>query len=205
MRNFKGYFLFIIFTMLLTACAGVEKEKPLSNKNLTIKPYQLSEKESLLISKTGVRQIEFFKLNGTLKKDDDLQFSVEVFENGKFKEELLKTSDEPGTKFKDSLISFGINDKENEGHSLKLIAGIPSGLASTNYSKNNMTISSISLLVDKKVTLEKNKPVYLAAWLGTTKNSLSSIESDNGELPKGINEVEIAILYKVLWTDHEKK
>jgi hypothetical protein len=205
MRNFKGYCLFIIFTILLTGCAGIEKKKPLSNANMTIKPYHMSEKESLLISKTGVRQIEFFKLNGTLKKDDDLQFSVEVFENGKFKQELLKTSDEPGTKFKDSLISFGIDDIENEGHSLKLITGIPSGLASASYSKNNMTISSINLLVDKKVTLEKNKSVYLAAWLGTTKNSMSPVESENGELPKSIDEIETAILYKVLWTDREKK
>jgi hypothetical protein len=204
MRKFTGYYLLIIFTMLLTGCAGVEKGKPLLNKNLTIEPYHMSEKESLFISKTGVRQIEFFKLNGTLKKDDDLQFLVEVFENGKFKEELLKTSDEPETNFKDILISFGISDIENEGHSLKLITGIPSGLASTNYT-NNMTISSFSLLVDKKVTLEKNKPVYLAAWLGTTKNSLSSVESENGELPNSIDEVETVILYKVLWTDHEKK
>jgi hypothetical protein len=204
MRKFTGYYLLIIFTMLLTGCAGVEKGKPLLNKNLTIEPYHMSEKESLFISKTGVRQIEFFKLNGTLKKDDDLQFLVEVFENGKFKEELLKTSDEPETIFKDILISFGISDIENEGHSLKLITGIPSGLASTNYT-NNMTISSFSLLVDKKVTLEKNKPVYLAAWLGTTKNSLSSVESENGELPNSIDEVETVILYKVLWTDHEKK
>jgi hypothetical protein len=204
MRKFTGYYLLIIFTMLLTGCAGVEKGKPLLNKNLTIEPYHMSEKESLFISKTGVRQIEFFKLNGTLKKDDDLQFLVEVFENGKFKEELLKTSDEPETNFKDILISFGISDIENEGHSLKLITGIPSGLASTNYT-NNMTISSFSLLVDKKVTLEKNKPVYLAAWLGTTKNSLSSVKSENGELPNSIDEVETVILYKVLWTDHEKK
>jgi hypothetical protein len=204
MQNFKGYCLFIIITMLLAGCAGVEKEKPLSNKNLTIESYHTSENENLLISKTGVRQIEFFKLNGNLKKDDDLQFSVEVFENGKYKEELLKTSDEPGTKFKDSLISFGIIDIENEGHFLKLITGIPSGLVSASYS-NNMTISSFSLLVDKKVTLEKNKPVYLVAWLGTTKNSLSSFESKNGELPKGIDEVETAMFYKVLWTDHEKK
>ncbi|HJV17941.1 MAG TPA: hypothetical protein VJ546_11305 [Bacillales bacterium] len=92
MRNFKGYFLFIIFTMLLTACAGVEKEKPLSNKNLTIESYHMSE---------------------------------------------------------------------NEGNSLKLITGIPSGLASTNYSKNNMTISSFSLLVDKKVTLEKKINLFI--------------------------------------------
>jgi hypothetical protein len=196
--------LFIIFTLLLTGCGGVEKEKPLSNTKITIESYNMSEKESLLISKTGVGQIEFFKLNGTLKEDDDLQFSVEVFENGKFKEELIKTSDEQETKFKDSLISFGISDIGNEGHSLKLITGIPSGLASTNYS-NNMTTSSFSLFVDKKVTLEKNKPVYLAAWLGTTKNRLSSVESENGELPKGIDEVETALLYRVLWMNNEKK
>ncbi|MEO4052448.1 hypothetical protein [Solibacillus sp. CAU 1738] len=89
----------------------------------------MSEKERLLISKTGVEQIEFFKLNGTLKEDDDLQFSVEVFEKGKFKEELLKTWDGPETKYKDSLISFGISDTRDEDHSLKLINGIPTGLA----------------------------------------------------------------------------
>ena len=55
----------------------------------------MSEKERLLISKTGVEQIEFFKLNGTLKEEGDLQFSVEVFEKGKFKEELLQESNPP--------------------------------------------------------------------------------------------------------------
>ncbi len=36
-----------------------------------------------------------FKLEGNLKEDDDLQLAVEVYENGKLKEELLTTSDEP--------------------------------------------------------------------------------------------------------------
>lgn len=200
MRYFKGCCLFIIFTLLLTGCAGVEKEKQSSNEKITIEPYNLSEKESLLISKTGVEQIEFFKLEGTLKEDDDLQFAVEEYENGKLKEEFLTTSNEPKAKFKDSLISFGISNIWDEDHSLKLIAGIPSGLATTIYS-NNMTSSSFSKLVGEKVTLEKNKPVYLAAWLGTTKNGLCSVGSENGELPQGIEEAEIALLYRVLWTD----
>ena len=151
-----------------------------------------------------LEHIEFFKLNGIPKEDDKLQFSVEVFENGKFKEELLTTWDGPETKYQDSFISFGINDIENEGHSLKLITGTPSGLATTIYS-NNMTSSSFSKLVGEKVTLEKDKPVYLAAWLGTTKNELSSGGGENGELPSGIEEAELAFLYKVLWTDKEKK
>lgn len=208
MRHFKGYCLFIIFTLLLTGCVGVEKsvekEKSPSNTKITIESYNMSEKERLLISKTGVERIEFFKLNGTLKKDDDLQFSVEVFEKGKFKEELLQTWDAPETKYKDSLISFGISDTRDEGHSLKLINGIPTGLATTFYS-NNMTSSSFSKLLDEKMTLEKNKPIYLVAWLGTTKNGLSSGGGENGELPPGIEESELAFLYKVLWTDKEKK
>ena len=210
MRYFKSRYLFIIFVLLLTGCAGVEKEKPLEkeksplNTEITIESYNMSEKETLLISKTGVGQIEFFKLNGTPKEDDELQFSVEVFKNGKFKEELLKTWDGTETKYQDSFISFGISDIENEEDSLKLITGTPSGLATTIYS-NNMTSSSFGKLVDEKVTLEKNKPVYLVAWLGTTKYELSSGGGGNGELPLGIEETELTFLYKVLWTDKEKK
>ena len=118
------------------------------------------------------------------------------------KSELLNTWDGSETKYQDSFISFGISDIEIEDHSLKLIAGIPSGLASTVYS-NNMTSSSFSKLVGENVTLEKNKPVYLAAWLGTTKNELSTGGGETGELPSGIEDAELAFLYKVLWTDKE--
>ncbi|WP_249312905.1 hypothetical protein [Lederbergia citrea] len=163
----------------------------------------MSEKESLLISNSGVELIQFFKLNGTLAEDDDFQISVEVYEQGKFKEELLKTWGGAERNYKNSLISFGISDFNDENRPLKLISGIPSGLATTNYS-NNMTSSSFSNLVGEKVTLKKNEPVYLAAWLGTTKNGLCSVGSENGELPVGIEEAELAFLYRVLWTDKEK-
>jgi len=186
--------------LLLTGCTGVEKETSALNKQITIESYNMNEKEKLLVSKTGVEQIEFFKLNGTLKEDDELQFSVDVFKNGKFMEELLNTWDGNETKYQDSFISFGINGIENEDHSIKLIAGIPSGLTSTGYS-NNMTSSSFSKLIGENVTLEKNKPVYLAAWLGTTKNELSTGVGETGELPSGIEDAELAFLYKVLWTD----
>ncbi|AGK54496.1 hypothetical protein [Bacillus sp. 1NLA3E] len=205
MRNFIGCSLFIIFTLLLTGCAGVEKEKEkqLPNANITIEPYNMSEKESLLISKTGVDQIEFFKLKGNLKEDEDLQFAVEVYENGKQKEELLTTSNEPQRKFEDTIISFGISNIKDKDQSLKLIAGIPSGLVTANYS-NNMTSSSFSKIVGEKVTLERNIPVYLVAWVGTTKNELRSVGSEKGKLPEGIEEAEIALLYRVIWTDNEK-
>lgn len=205
MRNFIGGSLFIIFTLLLTGCVGVEKEneKPISNTKITIEPYKMSEKEELLISKTGVEQIAFFKLEGNLKEDDDLQFTVEVYENGKLKEESLSSSNEPQTKFEDCIVSFGINNINDKDHSLQLISGIPSGFATTNYS-NNMTSSSFSKLVSEKVTLEKNKPIYLAAWVGTTKDKLRTVGSESGELPAGIEEAEFALLYRILWTNVKK-
>ncbi|MGE7925789.1 hypothetical protein ACQKND_21740 [Viridibacillus arvi] len=202
MQGFKRYCSFVILILLLTGCAGVEKDKTSSNAKITIEPYNLSEKESLLISKSGVEHIKFFKLNGTLAENDDLQISVEVFEKGKFKEELLKTWDDPEKNYNDTLISFGISDLNDEGRPLKLISGIPSGYVTTNYS-NKMTSSSFSNLVGEKVTLKKNKPIYLAVWLGTTKNELRSVGSENGELPASIAETELAFLYRVLWTYKE--
>lgn len=106
---FKGYALFIILSFLLVGCEVLEKENPLKDTTFTIKSYNLSEKERLLINKTDVSQIEFFKLNGFLKEEEDLQFSVEVYENGILKNELLKTNGEIQRNYKDSLISFGIS------------------------------------------------------------------------------------------------
>lgn len=203
MRNFQRCCLFVILILLLTGCVGVEKDKTSANTKITIEPYKLSEKESLLISKSGVEFIEFFKLNGTLAEDDDFQISVEVYEQGEFKEELLKTWGDPEKNYKDCLISFGISDFNDENPPLKLLSGIPSGLVTTNYS-NNMTSSSFSNLIGEKVTIKKNKPGYLAAWIGTTKDELRSVGSENGELPAGIEEAELAFLYRVIWTDKEK-
>lgn len=199
-----GWCLFLIFGLLLTGCTDTVNQKSSANATITIEPYNMSKKEKLLVSKTGVEQIEFFKLDGKLQENDDLQFAVEVYENGKIKEELLSTYGEPTTMFEDSIISFGIKYTNNENHSLELLAGIPTGFAATNFS-NNKTMSSFVKLVGKKVILEKNKPVYLAMWVGTTKNELSTFGGEKGELPANIEEVETALLYRVIWTDSEKK
>jgi hypothetical protein len=201
MRCFKRSSLFAILVLLLTGCTSLDKIS--FSAKLTIEPYNMSEHESLLISKSGVGHIGFFKLNGTLGEDDDLEFSVEVFENGKFKEELLKSWGAVDKKYKDSLISFGMSDFQGQDDSvkfMKLISGIPSGLATTSY-PNDMTASSFGKLVGKKITMKKNEPVYLVVWAGTTTNSLRTIGSENGELPENIGEYETALLYKVVLTD----
>ncbi len=200
MRHFKGYYLFIIFALLLTGC--VDETKSPSKTNLKIESFKVSEKEKILIQKTGVDRIEYFKLNGTLKEEDDLQFSVDVYENGEFKEESLKSLGAIETSYKDSILSFGVIRAHEQ--TIELLSGIPAGLATTSH-ENNMKGSTFTKLIDKKVTLEKDKPIYLAAWLGTTKNSLRTVGGQNGELPEAIEDYELVFLYKVLWTDKEKK
>ena len=200
-RDFKRYYLFVILILLLTGCGG--KDSISSNTKITIEPYNMSEKERLLISKTDVSNIEFFKLNGTLAEDDDLQISVEVYEQGVFKEELLLTRGDSERSYKDSLMSFGMADLNDESRPLKLMSGFASGLFTTNYS-SQMTSSSFGNLISEKITLQKNKPVYLVEWIGTTKDELRSVSSEEGELPAGIEEAELAFLYKVVWTDKEE-
>lgn len=204
MRHFKSYCLFIIFALLLTGCVDEGQGKSPSKTNLTIESYGVSEKEKLLISKTGVELIEYFKLNGTLKEEDDVQFSVEIYENGKLKEDLLKSRAAIETNYKDRIISFGVSNIGDEENSFKLLSGIPSGLATTSYS-NNMTGYAFTKLIGKKITLEKDQPIYLAAWLGTTKNELRTVGEVNGQIPEAIEDYELAFLYKVIWTDKEKK
>ncbi|MFK2826230.1 hypothetical protein QYG89_11195 [Bacillus sp. B190/17] len=116
---------------------------------------------------------------------------------------LMVNSDAIETTFKDTLISFGTSESEADGHTVKLLAGIPNGLITTEY-QHNMSMRSFSTITHQKITLTKNQPVYLAAWSATTKNSLRSLNSENGELPEGLEDNEITILYKVEWTEKTK-
>ena len=191
------YSLLIMLMVLITGCSN-EVEDSESHSKVSIESYSLSEHESELISKTGVGQIEYFKLNGVLAEEEELQFSVEVYVNGKLKSEQLKSYGDVEKNYKDTLISFGISDYNDEKRSFKLISGIPSGLATTNY-PNNMTSFTFNKLVKGTIKLKKDVPAYLASWQGTTKDELRSDLNENGELPENITETELVFLYKVLW------
>jgi len=188
----------MLIALLLTGCAE-------NKAKLTITPYTMSEKELELMSKTDVEKIDFFHLNGSLGKDQDIQFSVEVYKNGELAGELIRTHSEIKTEFDDTLISFAIERfEEDEQRFLKLIAGIPSGKVTTNYD-NTMTATTTTSLIKEKVQLELGKPIYLSAWAGTTKNEFKVIGSGNGSFPKGMEDKELVFLYKMVWTNDEKE
>ncbi|KMY52702.1 hypothetical protein AC623_00815 [Bacillus sp. FJAT-27231] len=196
MRHLVKRGILLIFILLVTGC----KEQAPSSTKLTIEPYLLTDKEEELISKTDAANTKFFKLNGTLKKGDDIQYAIALYEKGKFKQNLLLSFGELESRFQDEIISFGTSDIGTDNPSLKLLEGVPNGLNTTEF-EHSMTSWSFSNFIGDKITLEKNKPIYLAGWSGTTKDSMRSLSSENGELPEGIKETEIALLYKIKWTD----
>ncbi|MFE8702960.1 hypothetical protein ACFYKX_20335 [Cytobacillus sp. FJAT-54145] len=204
MKLLKASALVVSLILLLTSCSQAEQEeaKP-AETEITIKPYTLSEKEKVLISKTNVQFIEYFVMDGTLKENDDLIYELEIYENGELLEEGLGSHGEVKSHFDDEIISFGIQDSGTENKVSTLLVGMPGGIAST-AREHEMTLTGLSKLINDKITLEKDKPVYLAAWTGTTQNSLRTIGSENGELPEGIKEAELAFVYKIMLIDEKK-
>ena len=193
---------------MLTSCSQqkeVVKIKTSSNTSgLTIEPLKLNKKEKVLIEKTGVNFIEYFKLTGHLKKTEDIKIELEKYVNGKNNGESISSSDEPNLTFQDDILSFGIQ-RLQEGKELNLLMGMPSGYSSTIQPIQKIKLSSYGKVLNKKIKLIKDTPVYLAAWMGTTKNEMhGGIEDEKGNFPEAIKQSEIAFLYKITVIDRKK-
>ena len=193
--------LSVLFILLLSGCSGVGGMT--KSTKLTVEPYELSEKEVQVVSKTGVGTIEYFKLNGKLDKGDVLAFSLETHKKGKIiSDEMTSWGDHNGT-YKDVIISFGMSEIGSEEDLLNMMIGLPSGLV-RRQEPDKMTMNTMCRMIDKKITLEKEKTAYLAMWKGTDGDSLSCATTEDGGFPEGLEEADVAYLYKVLWTDEEK-
>lgn len=174
-----------------------------SDAKLSIKPYTLSEHEGLLLSMAGANIPQFFTVNGKIAENEDLKYSVEVYYEGKFKEELLLTSSMQDKHFEGELISFNVDELDEENAKIRL--SYPSGSTSTTYPIEVASLArSFGNLIDTDSTLIKDKPIYLAAWVGTKGSMLRSVApSEDSELPERLETYDIALLYKVVWTDAE--
>lgn len=82
----------------------------------------------------------------------------------------------------------------------EVISGTSSSLISVNYYEQKGT-TTFNNLISEKVTLKKNTPIYLAVWVATENNNLPSIGGNTGKFPKEVEEVERALVYKVVVTE----
>lgn len=195
LRYYWQSFFLLSFLIILASCSE-------SGSNVTIEPYELSEKEQLLVQKTGVEMISYFTMNGILAETEDIHYEVQTFKNGKNIEGAFSLRGELKRKLDNELISFGVYTYQSteKKRVSTLLAGQPNGLSSAS-NEHTMSSYSFSPLVSEKVTLTKNKPVYLAAWVGTSKNTLESFGGNNGELPESIQNTELAFVYKITLVD----
>ncbi|MFC7787127.1 MULTISPECIES: hypothetical protein [unclassified Rossellomorea] len=197
-----GVFIIGIF-LLLTACTPEQTyQKDRSNKTeLTIKPYKLNAKEKELIMFTGIQDIQYFELDGSLGEEDDLQKTIEVYENGKQVENEPFSSNQMEHLFKHSLLSFGFTSDDEE--KLKFIHGSEGGTFTmmNDFVSGGYTFAS---LLSTKTTLEKGQPIYLYAIAGTQDGQISGLSLDeNGKPSGGILEADKAYVFKVTVTDRE--
>ncbi|GKV57472.1 hypothetical protein NCCP2222_34190 [Sporosarcina sp. NCCP-2222] len=101
---------------------------------------------------------------------------------------------------------LAFNVAELDEKQAKIVLSYPSGSTSTTYPIEVATLArSFGNLVGTDSNLLKDKPTYLAAWVGTKGSMLRSLgPSDNGGLPEELEAYDTAFLYKVVWTDAEK-
>jgi hypothetical protein len=195
LRNLRKGLALLICLFVLSSCNE-------SGSNITIEPYELSNKEQLLLEKTGVGMISYFTINGSLAETEDIRYEVQIFENGKDTNGMFSLHGEMKRNLDNEIISFGVNTYQSgeNGSVSTLLAGQPDGLTSTTKD-HNMSSYSFSPLVNESITLSKNEPVYLAVWAGTTKDTLESLSSVNGALPDRIKDTELAFIYKITLVD----
>lgn len=200
MKYIKKYSIALMSIFLLAGCSFMSPKGP-SDATLSIKPYKLSEHEGLLLTMAGANIPNFFTVNGKIAEDEDLKYSVEVYHNGKLKEELLLTSSTLDKQFNGELISFNVAELDEK--QAKIMLSYPSGSTWTAYPIEVASLArSFGNLIETDSALLKDKPTYLAAWVGTKGSMLRSfVPSDNGGLPEGLEAYDIALLYKVVWTD----
>ncbi|MBS4172853.1 hypothetical protein [Bacillus sp. FJAT-49736] len=203
MKSYRKYIMLILTMILLTSCSQPE-QKEQKNAGLTIEPLFLNKKEQTLVSKTGVSSIEYFILNGHLKKNEDLKMELEKYVNGQNTNETMSSWDEPQRTFDNRILSFGVQSM-HEGNGINLLIGLTEGLSRTSEPTNNIIASSQGNILREKVKLIKGKPVYLAAWVGSSKNEIQSVvQTEDWTLPTFIKESELAFVYKITIVDRKK-
>jgi hypothetical protein len=189
--------LALLIVVVLSGCS--EKD----SSNISIKPYTLSEEEQNLISKTGVDAILFFKLDGKLAEEEDLQFAMEIYEDGVLTEDQVYIKGQVEKEFHEDLISFGFNRQENE---LFFLNGMVNGLLENSHDVEGIDSSSFTSFINDEKKLVKDEAVYLGSWIGSKGNKLEGLSvNEDGSLSDGVKTADAAFVFKVMLTDYEKE
>ncbi len=196
----KRYWLLAVSICLLLV--GCSQGKGNGSSQLTLEPYDLSDKEEKVVAATGRGSMFFFTLDGPLAKDMDLERAIEVYEKGKLVSDEPFQYGEEAKKYKHSLNSVGMESSEKE---LKILHGSESTFITMDEDpipdENGRSATS---LLTEKVELKKDTPVYVYG-MATSKNDgeYESLMLENGKPAGGFINSDKAYVYKITLVDRK--
>lgn len=147
--------------------------------------------------------IQFFKLDGKLAAEEDLQFAMEIYKDGVLTEDQVYIKGQVEKEFNEDLISFGFNRQENE---LFLLSGMVNGLLENSHDVEGIDSSSFTSFINDEKKLVKDEAVYLGSWIGSKGNELEGLSiNEDGSLSDNVQTADAAFVFKVMLTDYEKE
>lgn len=189
--------LFLFLFVILAACAEEEK----GNEDVTIKPIELTDREKKLVSATGISYTKYFEMNGSLGEGEDLVTTFTYYKDGEFLKGGSKMFGALKTTYEDDLLSFAMLKDEELAH---LYMGDGNGLGGSKATiPEDLGMSTYGGLSEKH-TLVKGEEAYVAYWVASGDNSISSGGmGDPTKLPEVIKEEDFAIVMSVEIKDKE--
>lgn len=193
-KNGKWLAVLIITTLFLTACSD-DKNSMKSSEELTISYKELTAEESQLIAHSGGIEGEHFVLNGDMAENLQLELTIEKYKDGELINGEPNTFIESETYEHNGDFSFAIGTKSSYG-SDKAIIGLPGGSLTQDLESIIEGGSAHGPVSDEKVTLKLNEPLYVAYWVNSASNGLSTPDFSEPGTPN-MSKYDNAFLFKV--------
>lgn len=193
----KRMIVFLFLLVILAACAEEDK----GNESLTITPIELTEREKELVSATGITHTEYFEMDGSLGEGEDLVTKFTYYKDGEYLKGGSKMYGALETTYEEDLLSFAMLTDDDLAH---LYMGNANGLGGSKATiPEGLGMSTYGRLSEKH-TLVKGEEAYIAYWVASGDNSMSSGGiGDPTKLPRVIKEEDYAIVMSVEVKDKE--
>jgi hypothetical protein len=193
-KSKKVLAILMFTTLILTACS-TEKNVLKSSKELTISYKELTDEENQLIHHSGGIDGEHFVLNGDIPENHQLELTIEQYKDGELINGVPNTFIDKETYEHNGSFSFAIGTKSVYG-SDKAIIGLPGGSLTLNLEGIIEGGYSHGTATNEKVIPKLNKPIYLAYWVNSSGNGLSTPNFSEPGTPD-ISKYDNALLFKV--------
>ncbi|WP_230130162.1 hypothetical protein [Bacillus sp. CECT 9360] len=176
--------LLLIGILGIAGCdAEQTKQKISMNKEDTVSPYELSDKELELINLTSTNEGDLLVYKIGLADKREFETKIDYYQNGKLSNTLMKMTNE--IKKGDSLMSFGVrrfsgDEKDPTWYEFFVEGEIGSAIAREQKASPSVASSKVSISEKKK--LPHDKYTAIGAYIEDTKDGdIKAVSPDDKE------------------------